>query len=213
VSTLAGGQTLRSEGDTGTAGRVLLVIGSVLAVVAGALLVAAVNTGEPGLAVAGAIVGVIAVALLMAAVKELRKARRLDPGVLDVAAPTLYLSTATPCRFRRRVKRGSRTPRDLQARLVLREWVRYTVGTDTRTAIHDVSTTPVAITPVADVHGVAADLVLHLPAYPPSFDASHNKVQWRLVVDVTFDDDFSEDSVFALPVAPAVVVPAGGSGA
>lgn len=199
-----GGTTLVSEGDTGRAGTVLLVIGGVVLLGAAGMLLAAVGSGSIGLGLGGLALGAVGLLLLAAGLKERRKFTRLDPGLLDVAAPLFILSSSTPCRFRRTVKHGSATPTDLRARLVLREWVRYTVGTDTRTATQDVLEVPVPITPVPDPFGVTGDLTIHLPAYPPSFEAADNRVQWLLLVDLVLDDGFAEDSVFDLPVGTAV---------
>lgn len=204
---LTGGHTLVSEGDTASGPVALGGIGLLLAGGAVVFAVAAVMAAEPGLWVGTVVTGLIALVLLGAAAGDARIVRRLEPGVLDLPAPYLQLSSVTPARFRRRVKRGSAQPTAMTARLVLREWVRYTVGTDTRTATHDVSDTPVPILPVPDPHGVAGELTVHLPAYPPTFEASNNKVRWLLIVHVTFADGFEEDSVIPIPVAPAVLTP------
>jgi len=62
---------------------------------------------------------------------------------------------------------------------------------------------PLQTVPSGSADGVAADVLLTLPTYPPTFDAPRNKVRWKLIVDLAFPDGFTEDSVFWLPVAAA----------
>ncbi|CAN5232507.1 hypothetical protein BH23ACT9_BH23ACT9_12700 [soil metagenome] len=58
-----------------------------------------------------------------------------------------------------------------------------------------------------DPDGIAADVHLTFPAFPPSFEADRNRVRWLLIVDVTLADGFTEDSVIPLWVVPAVLAP------
>ncbi|HUG83008.1 MAG TPA: hypothetical protein VMM13_00505 [Euzebya sp.] len=196
-------ETIASEGDTRGEGRALLVLAGVFLAVGLVLLIV------PGLWVGGAVMTLIGGVLMIPAVKAFRIHRRMDPGVLQVPRATFLLSSTVPAQFQRRIKRGSREVRSLTARMVLREWVRYTVGTDTRTATHDLVQHPVPIRWVPHPQGVAGELDLQFPVYPPTFEASNNKVRWLLIVEVVLADGFSEDSVVPLSVVPAILTPQG----
>ncbi len=196
-------EVLVSQGDTTGRAVAPVLLAVVLAVIGGGLVLGSTMGGEGVLAAIGAAVLLLAAAAGWYAAKRVRVVARLDPGVLDVPHRTFYLASDVPCRFRRVVKRGPTSVQHASARMVLQEWVRYTVGTDTRTATHEVAQIPLQATPSSDGQQVIVDLVLAIPAMPPTFEASNNKVQWRLEVHLTFPDGFEEDSVFPLWVVPA----------
>lgn len=137
--------------------------------------------------------------------RTLAVARRLRPGELALPGPTLRLGEPVAASFQRTVRRGTGAVRAVTARLQLQEWVQYQVGTDTRTASEVVAEWPVAVTPQPGLTGPAARLDWTMPTFPPSFEASNNEVRWWLLVDVTFADEFTEDSRFRLQVLPILV--------
>lgn len=197
--------TIVSEGDSRGLGVGLTLFAGVFLLTGVALLLFL-----PDARIVGAIFALIGGGLMIPALKAVNTHRRMDPGELQVATPALLLSTTVPARFQRRVKRGSRDVRTLQARMVLREWVRYTVGTDTRTATQDVVDHPVPIRWEPDPLGIVGYLDVAIPAYPPAFEASNNKVRWLLIVEVALADGFTEDSEIPLPVVPATAAPMAG---
>ncbi len=194
---------IASVGDTGRAGTVGLVVTGLLTLGAVATLVGGAFITIPLiLAVFAAVLGVFSA-------RAVGISRRMDPGVLHVATDVLLLSSEVPATFRRRVKRGSREATSVTARLVLEEFVSYQAGTERQTQTHEVWSGPVPTQPRPDPEGVAVDVVLRIPGYPPTIDAPSNKVRWFLVVDLTMADGFTEDSRIPLHVAPAVHTPRG----
>lgn len=199
-------ETIVSEGDTSRQATGPLVMGLLFGVMGGLMVLGGTMTDAGlGLAIPGGIVLLVAVGFVWGAVGSLRIASRLDPGVLDVPHRTFYMGSEVPCRFRRLVKRGTPQVRSAEVRLVLREWVRYTVGTDTRTATEEVQVIPLPATPTTGGREVLIDLVLPIPVGAPTFEASNNTVRWCLEVDLEFADGFSEDSIVPLWVVPAVL--------
>lgn len=192
-------EEITSIGDRPSSARIPLVIGLFLAVIAIGLAI----VPDIGARIVAFTVGVIAIILLVVARRQYRITSRLEPGVLEVPHRTFYLASQVPARFKRLVKKGTTDTVSLEAQLVQKEWVRYRVGTDTRTISADVQTFPVDITRTFDGRHVAGDLTLSFPSYPPSFEASDNKVTWELRVHKTFPDGFEEDSIVPLWVVPA----------
>ena len=194
------GVTITSIGDTGRGAKWLLGIAGVLLVIGLPLIVL---VGEIGAVIAGGIMTLVGLGLGVAGVRNKRLADRLAPGVLDVDRDQFTLGSRVPARFRRLVKQGSTDTQSITAKLVQTEWVRYRVDTDTRTVAEDVQVIDLPVTRGYDGRHVIGDLELAFPTYPPSFTASNNKVEWKLRVDITFLDGFTEDSVIPLWVIPA----------
>ncbi|WP_108664395.1 hypothetical protein [Euzebya rosea] len=191
--------TIASRGDTGRLTAVPLVIAIVLGMLA-AVLLAVPTTGTR---VAGLVIAVITGFLVWVWRRNKRITDRLEPGVIDVPSTVFFLGSRVPARFRRLVKQGTTDTVDLTARLVLKEWVRYRQGTDTRTASEEIQSIPVEVVRAWDGRHVIGEMLLEIPAFPPSFAATDNTVSWELHVDMTFADGFTEDSVIPLWVVPA----------
>ena len=191
--------TLASRGDTGRLTAVPLVIAVFLGVLG--LVFLAVPTS--GTRATGVVLLAITAFLLWIWRRNKRITDRLEPGVVDVPSTVFFLGSRVPVRFRRLVKQGTTDTSDITARLVLREWVRYRQGTDTRTATEEVQSIPVEVARAWDGRHVIGEMLLEIPSFPPSFEASDNKVTWELHVDMTFTDGFTEDSVVPLWVVPA----------
>ena len=186
-----------SEGDT-VASRlwILLPVGLLVGLGALFLLVPGGNV------VVAIVLLVLGVALLGVLVPAARVSRRLRPGTLDVPREWFLLGEEVAGRFERVVRRGTSEVRRSRARLQLEEWVRYTVGTDTRYATRVVQSYDVPFRVDPAPGAVVGEVTLRIAPYPPTFLASNNKVRWYLVVDLELADGFTEDSRFHLPVAP-----------
>jgi len=191
--------TIASRGDTGR----LTVVPLVIAVFLGALGLVLLAVPTTGTRATGVVLLAITAFLLWIWRRNKRITDRLEPGVVDVPSTVFFLGSRVPMRFRRLVKQGSTDTSDITARLVLREWVRYRQGTDTRTATEEVRSIPVEVARAWDGRHVIGEMLLEIPSFPPSFEASDNKVTWELHVDMTFTDGFTEDSVIPLWVVPA----------
>lgn len=190
--------TLISEGDTGRGGLVGIVV-CTLGIGLGAWLALAMPD-EVGAVISGGVIIFLGLVGAYFSVRSINKARRLAPGTLATDRGYFLLGEQARIRFDRRVKRGHGQA-EVSARLELIEWVEYTVGTDTRRMTRVVGEYPLETVPAGSASGVAADVLLTLPTYPPTFKAPNNTVRWKLVVDLAFPDGFTEDSVFWLPVA------------
>ena len=98
-------------------------------------------------------------------------------------------------------------------KLTCKEWVRYTVGTNTRTARHTVSEVEQVVLentlaqPGCPITGEAEFKIA--PEAMHSFDAPNNKVQWTLSVhtDIARWPDYTDE--LNIKVAPRLPAPAG----
>lgn len=137
---------------------------------------------------------------------------RWQPAQLTVQRYPLMLGDEIPVRFEQRAN-GSRVPADQVGSttftLTCTEWVRYTVGTDTKTETHTVVefqwTAPGDLTAGTFV----CDTVLRIPldSGAPSFTCNHNRAGWKLSIETpeplpSFERTF--DINVAAVIAPAV---------
>lgn len=137
--------------------------------------------------------------------------RRATLGDAELLFPRLPLRLGEPMtvRFSQRRFRGRAPVQGISAWIKCDEWVRYRQGTDTRT---DTVTLWEAQLPgqIADPLGAAEFLTgtwqLRLPPeFPPSFDASDNKLRWTFTVHVDIPGRPDIRNAFILPVVPEVV--------
>lgn len=127
------------------------------------------------------------------------------PGSLHVPRLPLRLGETVPVRFQQST-RSLISVQQLEARLACLEWVRYTVGTDTRTATHILWEQPLENQPLfSNSNGVDRQWMIHVsPQLPPSFDSSNNAIKWIIEVKVKARW-IKGTSEFTLPVLPEVV--------
>ena len=196
-------RTLVDRGDTASAGVVSLVVALVLLGGGVALVLAA----RGGLKVVGALLAALGGYLLLTFVRHVRTVRRLEPGALEVPHDPAVMGAPVELRFSRGVKRGAAASPAVRADLRLREWVRYRVGTDVRTATEVVWTRPLDVEEFGDPTGVAATLRGVVPALQPTFAAANNRTLWEVVVIVRLADGVEDTSTFELPVGPSYVAP------
>ncbi len=156
-------------------------------------------------AVGTAFVGLFVVVGLAVAFRAMRRflARQRLPRV-EIDAEPAFLGSPVRVQI---VQEGPAKVTRIRARLVCKEHVTFTEGTDTRTETADILEEPL-FDEVALVIGRGErwtrSLDLALPAGPPSFDAAHNRVEWGIAVDADLDGwpDYDETFVFrAVPRA------------
>lgn len=160
---------------------------------------------SPVLLIVPAIFCLVGLVLLAILVRQGVIASQFKPGELTVSAWPLRLGDDLNVVFRRGV-RGNIEVRQVQAKLVCTEVVRYRVGTDTHTArevVWEEQLPTPALTPGAN--GVECYWRIHLPDDgPPSFETNNNTVVWS--VDVRLHNQLFPDaqSSFSLLVLPEV---------
>lgn len=136
--------------------------------------------------------------------------RRATLGTAELLFPTMPVRLAEPMIVRFQQRRTSRAQiQQISATLRCDEWVRYRVGTDTRTDVDllwQTTLQPEVNDPLGAAELMRGAWKLRLPPdLPPSFDAPSNKIRWTLTVtvDVPGRPDVRND--FVIPVAPEVV--------
>lgn len=150
---------------------------------------------------------IVGVVLLVITIRMGLVAMRFGAAELLIERLPLRLGDRVALRFRRRV-RGNRMVSAVEGRLVCREWVRYRVGTDTRTMTHERWSQPLALPPVPPFGSGEIDLswALDIPAdQPPSFTASDNALEWLIEIKLVVERSPDPTATFLLPVLPEVL--------
>lgn len=139
--------------------------------------------------------------------------RRLAPAAVIVDRLPLRLGDRLTVSFEQQTKQHC-TVNSVTVALHCEEWARYRVGTDTRTETH----LAVDDTTTLDISGDAQALsqlvgsaTFKIPVESMhSFDASNNRITWRLRVKTDIDGwaDYAAD--FPLQVIPRIAPEAGG---
>lgn len=153
---------------------------------------------------------VIGVCLLGIGLLHLWRSLKLHPAELILPKYPLRLGETCPIYYRRRLRNGTFTQSGyVEARLICDEWVQYKQGTDTRTRTHSLYEvqlprhTVVTGESQADYESkieVAAEA-------PPTFLAKHNRVRWRLIVQLKVPGiPRTCESEFHLNVVPEMMV-------
>lgn len=135
---------------------------------------------------------------------------KLHPAELILPQYPLRLGESCSMHYRRRLRNGTfAKPAEIKARLICDEWVEYRQGTDTVSKTHDLwemklpTRTVVTGERQADYEN---EIAIPLEAFP-SFYARHNKVRWRIIVNLTVPGIPQVcRSEFSLNVVPEMVV-------
>ncbi|MDO5498070.1 MAG: hypothetical protein Q4F67_00125 [Propionibacteriaceae bacterium] len=141
-------------------------------------------------------------------VKAYRRAHLSDAELLLPRVP-LRLGDPMTIRYTQHRLRSRAEVRAITATVFCQEWVRYRVGTDTRTDTHELWQAELPVgprDPIGDAALLNASWQMHLPPHlPPSFQASDNKINWflRVRVDIPGRPDIRNE--FRLPIIPEVL--------
>lgn len=134
---------------------------------------------------------------------------RLLPGEIVLPQFPLRLGETCQVRYRRQLRSGrTHQPGQVSATLICYEWVRYRVGTDTKTATQTVWEQPFPASEVyAGTSKIEHDYSLQISTQtPPSFTATNNEIRWELRVLLDLPGVAKDTSTFRLTIAPEVVV-------
>lgn len=130
---------------------------------------------------------------------------RIQPATIICSRLPLRLGDAFEIEYEQHVRARCKIEQ-VTLKLACREWVRYRVGTDTRTAEHDVFEEEAVLLTAGELappQYMTAAAQFTIPAEGMhSFEASDNKITWRLVLTTSIASwpDFA--AAFPLVVAP-----------
>jgi len=119
----------------------------------------------------------------------------------------ILLGDTAAARFERSggSRRARTGPRQITARLICRETVRYRRGTDTETATHDVRTLDLQVAVDDHPTRVVGHLALAVPTdWPPTIMLPRNEVQTIVEILVQASGLPEDRSSFTVPVRPAL---------
>ncbi len=148
------------------------------------LLILAVSGGSTVFTVILSLVGIVFAAVLISSARELQK---WGPTEVHFSQWPLQLGSTTPARVVRVAKRAvPNSSFDAEVELECEEWVRYTVGTDTRTDERTVYEHESNVAGELVNNRFEAVINIHIPANvgAPTIDLPNNKVKWTLEIDV-----------------------------
>ena len=194
---------------------VLPLIGGVFVLLGGGITTATFRTGsmlfQTGSMFATFAMIFVIVGLGLLGLFGWRLYQRATLGDAEVLFPRMPLRLGEPMTIKfRQVRHRSRAHvQGISARITCVEWVRYTQGTDTRTAQETLwsAELPQAVNdPMGAAEVLAGSFQLYLPPeLPPSFVASNNAVRWSLAIDIDIKGRPDLAHAFALPVVPEVI--------
>ena len=138
--------------------------------------------------------------------------QKIMPPVLTIDRQPLRLGERFKVAYDQQTRKDCEVNK-VTLKLTCKEWVRYTVGTNTRTAEHTVSKVEQVVLentlaqPACPIAGEAEFEIA--PEAMHSFDAPNNKVKWTLSVqtDIARWPDYNDD--LDIKVAPRLPAPAG----
>lgn len=154
-----------------------------------------------------AIFCIVGLILIAATIRTGMVARGFGPGELIMNRMPLRLGEQTNIRFRQAV-RGNKDITAVEATLTCREWVRYRVGTDTRTESRVIWSQNLGSPPMSPMLSGGVDLgwAIQIPAdQPPSFSAPDNALEWQITVTLKVARFPDPTATFLLPVLPEVI--------
>lgn len=194
------GARLVDKGDTWRALITPLAIGGIIGLIAGVI------TFQENFTVGVAVVSIIALIAGYFVVKRWRIVRALHPGELFLQQWPMRRGESIRVRYRRKMK-DSISPDQMTARLQCVESATYQQGTDTRTVIHTLHSSPLELVEQEiSLDHLQSDWILTIPReLPPSLKVYRNSVTWSVVVSLTFHDIPNDDSEFTLLVRPEVI--------
>jgi hypothetical protein len=179
---------------------VLLGVGGAVAVAIG---------GESG-AIFGSIALLIGVLVSIVGGMNMMMASRLGQVTITLSGHPLLLGEEWTAEFSQQVKSRC-VVNSVSATLVCEEWVQYQRGTDTRTDKHKVLSNELMLHDFGDV-GPAAPITGEFAFTIPenamhSFDASDNRISWRLDFHTDVEGWMDRSTVIPLEVAPRYANP------
>lgn len=134
--------------------------------------------------------------------------RRIMPASLTIDRLPLRLGERFTVEFEQQTRSACQINR-VTVTLFCQEWVRYTVGTDTRTAEHTVLERKQTVLEQSDAYAsqqITGRCEFEIPiGAMHSFDAANNKVKWmlKLHTDIAGWPDYASD--FPIAVVPRIV--------
>lgn len=165
------------------------------------LFILAVSGGSTVFTVIMTLVGLVFVAVFVASAMELQK---WGPTEVHFAQWPLQLGSTTPARVVRVAKRAvPNASIETEFDIECEEWVRYTVGTDTRTDERTVYERESTVTGELVNNRFEAIVDIHIPANvgAPTIDLANNKVKWTLEIEIGEVSTISKTADFDLIVA------------
>jgi hypothetical protein len=133
---------------------------------------------------------------------------KLQAGEIVMSRFPLRMGEELKIKYRRQLRRGQiLSPGEISATLIAYDWIKYNVGTDTRTETATIweQSFPTREVP-SGLSKVEYDFPIKIPLEgPPSFEATSSKVIWELRVTLKLPGIPKDDSSFRLIVVPEVV--------
>ncbi len=208
-----------------TVTKVIVIAGGVFSVVAAVVGILLWNTGGSGLSyllprVLGvalfAPLGLLLVSMLTSGSTSLpeRLAGWENATIEFTPWPPQLGRTMTAVYRRRSVSARARNKLtgqvDVETELECEEWVRYTVGTDTRTETHDLVEIHTTAPATATADGIEAVFAVRIPADAggPSMELDHNRIRWELKMRLGHPFGKRTAAKIDLPVHPVLDVAA-----
>ena len=165
------------------------------------LLVLAINGGSFLFTIVLTLVAIVLAVVLIWSAVELQK---WSPLEVHFSQWPLELGSTTPARLVRVAKRSvPNVTINTTSEIACEEWVRYTVGTDTRTDERTVYNHETTVTGQLTNNRFDATINIHIPATAgaPTIDLSNNKVKWTVAIDVGELSTIARKADFDLEVA------------
>lgn len=188
---------------------ILLLVASIAAMIAVVMLFWLIlrASGEAGLLIMPSLFGIGSVVFFVYALRKVLVASAFGSAELYVDTIPLSLGQAVNIRYRRPI-RGNYVVTSVSGTLICQEWVRYRVGTDTRTATNQLCSLelPSPERVVSPIGGIDVAWTITIPRnMPPSFEATDNAVKWLLRITAQVEKFPDPNIEILLPIQPEVI--------